>query len=406
MTDVRNRKKLFATDDFVVDLLMSLVFALSSISVEFVAIRYVQLSIPYHVVMLQLLVVMIYTFLRRLQLDIRVILASHPVVMILTLWTFKTIGKRYYSDWFASLFLFFIILSAMIYSLSCLGKRSTMRAKPEGIYFSLFIHFLLFFAVGNSVMIYPILVDAAIMVMCYLAARQLDVFEKRYSHSINTSSQSSSAIRKNNRLTVVILLLSVMVSLCALFLFPYDAFYRMLLFILRMIFKLINSLVDEPETADQDFGERFDLELEQDAGETPLLIKVILSIVAVGIALLLLNFFGTLIVNLIRNLRLPKFEMYKDKDIEDDRIVTDLIEDIGHDRKKIRRRDMGKGEEYRIRKKYYDTVRRAAKRGVDIRTSSTPGQIEKLILKSGDSSISELTPIYQEIRYNKKGSSK
>lgn len=406
MTDVRNRKKLFATDDFVVDLLMSLVFALSSISVEFVAIRYVQLSIPYHVVMLQLLVVMIYTFLRRLQLDIRVILAAHPVVMILTLWTFKTIGKRYYSDWFASLFLFFIILSAMIYSLSCLGKRSTMRAKPEGIYFSLFIHFLLFFAVGNSVMIYPILVDAAIMVMCYLAARQLDVFEKRYSHSINTSSQSSSAIRKNNRLTVVILLLSVMVSLCALFLFPYDAFYRMLLFILRMIFKLINSLVDEPETADQDFGERFDLELEQDAGETPLLIKVILSIVAVGIALLLLNFFGTLIVNLIRNLRLPKFEMYKDKNIEDDRIVTDLIEDIGHDRKKIRRRDMGKGEEYRIRKKYYDTVRRAAKRGVDIRTSSTPGQIEKLILKSGDSSISELTPIYQEIRYNKKGSSK
>ena len=406
MTDVRNRKKLFATDDFVVDLLMSLVFALSSISVEFVAIRYVQLSIPYHVVMLQLLVVMIYTFLRRLQLDIRVILAAHPVVMILTLWTFKTIGKRYYSDWFASLFLFFIILSAMIYSLSCLGKRSTMRAKPEGIYFSLFIHFLLFFAVGNSVMIYPILVDAAIMVMCYLAARQLDVFEKRYSHSINTSSQSSSAIRKNNRLTVVILLLSVMVSLCALFLFPYDAFYRMLLFILRMIFKLINSLVDEPETADQDFGERFDLELEQDAGETPLLIKVILSIVAVGIALLLLNFFGTLIVNLIRNLRLPKFEMYKDKNIEDDRIVTDLIEDIGHDRKKIRRRDMGKGEEYRIRKKYYDTVRRAAKRGVDIRTSSTPGQIEKLILESGDSSISELTPIYQEIRYNKKGSSK
>ena len=406
MTDVRNRKKLFATDDFVVDLLMSLVFALSSISVEFVAIRYVQLSIPYHVVMLQLLVVMIYTFLRRLQLDIRVILAAHPVVMFLTLWTFKTIGKRYYSDWFASLFLFFIILSAMIYSLSCLGKRSTMRAKPEGIYFSLFIHFLLFFAVGNSVMIYPILVDAAIMVMCYLAARQLDVFEKRYSHSINTSSQSSSAIRKNNRLTVVILLLSVMVSLCALFLFPYDAFYRMLLFILRMIFKLINSLVDEPETADQDFGERFDLELEQDAGETPLLIKVILSIVAVGIALLLLNFFGTLIVNLIRNLRLPKFEMYKDKNIEDDRIVTDLIEDIGHDRKKIRRRDMGKGEEYRIRKKYYDTVRRAAKRGVDIRTSSTPGQIEKLILESGDSSISELTPIYQEIRYNKKGSSK
>ena len=141
MTDVRNRKKLFATDDFVVDLLMSLVFALSSISVEFVAIRYVQLSIPYHVVMLQLLVVMIYTFLRRLQLDIRFILAAHPVVMILTLWTFKTIGKRYYSDWFASLFLFFIILSAMIYSLSCLGKRSTMRAKPEGIYFSLFIHY-------------------------------------------------------------------------------------------------------------------------------------------------------------------------------------------------------------------------------------------------------------------------
>lgn len=405
MTDNKcKRKKILATDGFVVDLLMSFIFILTTLSVELVAIRYVQADVPYNVVMIDLLVVIIFTCLRRLQVDIKIILAAHPVVAVLLFGAHRKLLSGYYDDWFAMIFLIAVLFFNMIYSLSCMGKKSTLRAKPEGMYFSLLVHLLLFFAVGLSVTIYPILVNAVLMVMCYLAARQMDIFETKYAHSISSSSQSSSEIRQNNRKTVVILLISVMVSMCALFLFPYDAFYAFILACLRALFKILNSLADDPEAGQPEMGENLDFEFDQSSGETPLLLKMILSVVVVAVSLLMLNFFGTLLINFIKSFRLPKFELYRDSEKED-LIVTDLIEDIAHDRKKIKRRDMGKGEEYRIRKKYYDKVRRAVKKGVPIRRSSTPGQIERLIREAGDSSISELTPIYQEIRYNKKGSS-
>ena len=406
MTDNKKNRKIIATDGLAVDILMSFIFALSAVSVELVAIKYVQLDIPYQILMLQTLIVIVFALLRRLQVRVKFILIAHPVAALLTLIAFKFVGGSYYKDWFAGVFLFAVVFFNMLYSISCLRARKAIRALPEGVYFALILHLLLFFAVGFTIMIYPILVDAALIIMCYLAARQVDIFESKYAHSISTSSQTSSEIRKNNRLTVVLLLFSVMVSLCALFLFPYDAFYALTLMVLRVIIRFILSFAKEEKLGNDGLG-GLDQKLPvADEGATPLPLKILFAVIAVVVALLIVNFFGTLIVNFIKSFRLPEFEKYKDEDKEENEIVTDIIEDIGHDAKlSVRRKDFGKGEEYRIRKKYYDKVRKAIKKGVAIRRSSTPGQIEKLIADSGDTTIKELTPLYQEIRYNKKGSS-
>ena len=65
-------------------------------------------------------------------------------------------------------------------------------------------------------------------------------------------------------------------------------------------------------------------------------------------------------------------------------------------------RDFGTGEEAQIRKKYYQTVSRAIRAGVPVKDSSSPRQIEEMLLEKGDPSISELTSRYESVRYNKR----
>ena len=77
-----------------------------------------------------------------------------------------------------------------------------------------------------------------------------------------------------------------------------------------------------------------------------------------------------------------------------------VIENIKEEAKP-RHMDFGSGYEKRIRKKYYQKVKHAMAKGVQIKNSSSAKQIEKLIRNSGDKSITELTEKYEEVRYNR-----
>ncbi len=85
--------------------------------------------------------------------------------------------------------------------------------------------------------------------------------------------------------------------------------------------------------------------------------------------------------------------------------VVDIIENLTPKKSHVFRnekKDFGSGEEKEVRKKYYRTVQKAIYSGADIRSSSSPKQIESVLKEKGDQSISELTSRYQSVRYGKK----
>ncbi len=405
MTERKGIHKYLVTTGLLVDILMSFVFLLSGISIELILNKYVSAGISYLDMLLQCLIVPSFAIIRHLRLRKIHILILHPVCVAVVYGAYYLLGGLYRSNAFAAVFLFAMVFFNMMYSgYQVLMKKRELRAVPDGVYFSMALHLLLLISVGFSVSLYPLLVDAVLILMCYLTARQIDVFENTYFHSINSSSQPSAAIRRNNRLTVIVLVISVMFALCMIFIFPYEAFYAMLLALAKL---LVDILL--PYREGQDIVPNGDLASQRDmlplvAEEgLPFPLKIVGAIIVILLTMFILNLLYNFIMRLIRNFRLPDEDIIQERDD----IVTDIIEELDHTTvaSKLKRKDFGKGEEYRIRKKYYDKVRKAIKKGVNIRKSSTPKQIESLIAASGDESIRELTPLYENVRYNKKGSS-
>ncbi len=405
MTERKGIHKYLITTGLLVDILMSFVFLLSGISIEIILDKYVNGGISYFDMLLQSLIVPSFALIRHLRLKKLKILILHPVLVAVLFAVYHGAGRLYQTNAFATVFLFAMIFFNMMYSGSqVIMKKRELRAVPDGVYFSMALHLLLLIAVGFSDSLYLILVDAVIILICYLTARQVDVFENTYYHSINSSSQPSAAIRRNNRLTVIVLVISVLFALCMLFIFPYEAFYSMLLALAKLLVDILlpyregEDIVPNGDLASQ----RDMLPLVAEEG-LPFPLKIVGAVIVILITMLVLNLLYNMITRLIRNFRLP------DEDIifERDDVVTDIIEDLDHTTvaSKLKRKDFGKGEEYHIRKKYYDKVRKAIRKGVKIKKSYTPGQIESLIAASGDESIRELTPLYENVRYNKKGSS-
>ena len=405
MTERKGIRKYLVTTGLLVDILMSFVFLLSGISIELILNKYVSAGISYLDMLLQCLIVPSFAIIRHLRLRKIHILILHPVCVAVVYGAYYLLGGLYRSNAFAAVFLFAMVFFNMMYSgYQVLMKKRELRAVPDGVYFSMALHLLLLISVGFSVSLYPLLVDAVLILMCYLTARQIDVFENTYFHSINSSSQPSAAIRRNNRLTVIVLVISVMFALCMIFIFPYEAFYAMLLALAKL---LVDILL--PYREGEDIVPNGDLASQRDmlppvAEEgLPFPLKIVGAIIVILLTMFILNLLYNFIMRLIRNFRLPDEDIIQERDD----VVTDIIEELDHTTvaSKLKRKDFGKGEEYRIRKKYYDKVRKAIKKGVDIRKSSTPKQIESLIAASGDKSIRELTPLYENVRYNKKGSS-
>ncbi|SEV83149.1 hypothetical protein SAMN05216413_0138 [Ruminococcaceae bacterium KH2T8] len=405
MTERKGIHKYLVTTGLLVDILMSFVFLLSGISIELILNKYVSAGISYLDMLLQCLIVPSFAIIRHLRLRKIHILILHPVCVAVVYGAYYLLGGLYRSNAFAAVFLFAMVFFNMMYSgYQVLMKKRELRAVPDGVYFSMALHLLLLISVGFSVSLYPLLVDAVLILMCYLTARQIDVFENTYFHSINSSSQPSAAIRRNNRLTVIVLVISVMFALCMIFIFPYEAFYAMLLALAKL---LVDILL--PYREGQDIVPNGDLASQRDmlplvAEEgLPFPLKIVGAIIVILLTMFILNLLYNFIMRLIRNFRLPDEDIIQERDD----VVTDIIEELDHTTvaSKLKRKDFGKGEEYRIRKKYYDKVRKAIKKGVDIRKSSTPKQIESLIAASGDETIRELTPLYENVRYNKKGSS-
>ena len=96
-------------------------------------------------------------------------------------------------------------------------------------------------------------------------------------------------------------------------------------------------------------------------------------------------------------------EQGEEKVVENDAVV-DIIEEVPKTKlaPSLSRQDFGEGYEGKIRKQYYQRVARAMRKGMKVKPSTSPREIEEEIKKQGAPSISELTSLYESVRYNKR----
>ena len=126
------------------------------------------------------------------------------------------------------------------------------------------------------------------------------------------------------------------------------------------------------------------------------LTNVVLTIIAIVGVIILLGIIMIIATRVIKN----SIKYAEKNDAGDDSII-DIIESIGSMKNKFARknRDFGSGYERRIRKQFYDKTRNAMKKGLPVGDSSTPGQIETVLLDYGDEEISALRQEYEKVRY-------
>ena len=265
---------------------------------------------------------------------------------------------------------------------------------------------LFYVMMDRPVLIHNLVGNTIFAVALYIIMRQVAVFDAKYYHAIRSSSRAPEQLRKQNYKTTICLVGIFILSLLIVRFVPVEAVSNIvrlgILAFLRFIVPLFFAIIDFIAGLIKDIS----TEEAEEAGEMPELEEVLgderwLRVLSIIIAILILIGVALLIINSIRLLiqNAPKYG--KEKESTNDGIVTDTIEDIKPEKiSRFRRKpDFGKGDERRIRKKFYDKTVKAMRKGLPVSGASTPGQIEKVLTENGDREFTQLRKEYEKIRY-------
>ena len=395
-------------DSLIAEILLSLIIGLTIISITTLVRCYIELfQVSMYAHYSLLVVAVLHTIARRLRinsvpailvLQIMVSLAFFLVAIQIPILEFgnSTANKVY---------LVIILVAFTLFSFFYRLKPAFMAGDIEFMAFPAAFHvigYILFSLIDRSVYAVNLLVNAIVIAIIFIIMRQIAVFDTKYYHSIHKLSKPSSHLKKQNNKTIIGLIVIITIALCLLTVFPYELVLGLLkkvfVAILGFIVKLLLSSPVEPEIAVSDPTKGMEM-LDGSMLEDPLfeiIARILYFIIAV-----------VLIANVINGLRIilkyaPKLS--KGEEVTSDENLTDTIEDIKPEKKTslfTRSRDFGSGHERRIRKQFYDKTRRAMKKGLPVGNTSTPGQIEEVLLENGDKDISALRKEYEKVRYGK-----
>ncbi|MBR3057795.1 MAG: hypothetical protein IKG93_07470 [Clostridiales bacterium] len=403
MTELSRKKSLFVSYNIGVDLLMSFVFFFTTSSLGVFLLCYVHvIRTTYTAMCTAALMVPVYCLIRRLRIEFFPMLFLHLLASACYLIVmYFSFGKNTVAI-SNVIFLGFILLANILYSLKQRLMPSNSRVKNDGLLFSLILHFLLFLVfsfTGYHFRQPMIMTNSILMITAYFIARQFGVFEEKYFHNIHSATQPVSSIKKQNRMLVVIIVGGIVFSVVMLALFPTSQVLKLLDQLMRIIGGWLSRFFKEPEVKpeENELEEEIKNEIEDGVG-TSTLTNILATISVVIVAICLFIFIVTMVRLILKQFRKAE---HVEKTIEND-AVTDVIESLEVKKKSVFHQDFGEGYEKEIRKKYYQRVTKAIKKGLPIKNSSSPHQIEKIIKRSGDPSISELTSQYESVRYNKK----
>ncbi len=347
----------------------------------------------------------IFVVIRRLRFSFPSLIILHIAVTITFLVVMQRIMGGNNQATYNALFIGFSIgIPNILYSLFQRLRQGMKRVRSDGFVFSILLHFMLdamLIFTGYHFRLDMVTTNSIMIIACFLIARQTDTFEENYYHNIHSSTQPVTAAKKQHYFTTGLGVSGILLSVILLKLFPVEKFKQLLTRILLFIGELIGKLFPEPGKVEEGGGGNafgnISEELEETVADNPLMTKILTTITIVTVAVCV----TLLIYTLVREIMKRFHHVEKVPKVVDDSII-DIIEEVPKAKKKTsKRQDFGQGYEREIRKKYYARVTKAIKNGVPIKNSSSPKQIEALIKEEGDPSISELTSLYESVRYNK-----
>ena len=292
-------------------------------------------------------------------------------------------------------------ITVFFFTVSSFSYRLTPRIVPSDVQVAsipacVFPITGIFYAMmGRPELLTDLVSNTILCAVLFLVMRQVAVFDTKYYHSIRSSSRPQEQLKKQNYRTAAALVGIFALSLVTnIILAGLKALLRWLIPLFLALLEFIGSLfknIKGEEEAEEEM-----LEPEELLGDAPwvhVLSVIIAIIILIGFVLLLLNAIRIVIRNA------PKYG--KEKESENDGIVTDTIENIALQRIPLfwKRHDFGKGRERKIRKQFYDKTVRAMRKGLPVSDSSTPGEIEKVLTENGDTAFSQLRKDYENVRY-------
>lgn len=438
----RNPKLSTVQDSFLSELLVSLITALSVLTVMiFVKMYLADIRISAFPPFSLLIVAVLHTFIRRSRIqNLFLMIALHLAVSAGFYFAALNIPFLEFGRVAANKnYLFLALLMLTIFSISYRIKPVYTASDPEFIAFPAAIHAIGYILLKiedyyaaqkaefiesskyltRSGMLYRLsklqaladaregfstnlLIHALIIALLFLIMRQLAVFESKYYHSIRKESKTTALLKMQNRKTVIFIVILFLVAVFMLFFFPYSAVDALLTGaaqgILGGIMFLLSLLEFTDEYIDLDLQEISELEEFEDVSSDEPITRAIAIILLVIIVAVIILIAVKSISAYLKN-KPKKSEV---DEISDDEILIDTIETIAPEEELVSKsHDFGTGYERQIRKRFYDKTRRAMRKGLPVSAASTPGQIESALLAGGDKEISSLRKEYEKVRYGK-----
>ena len=392
-------------DSLITEILLSVVIGLAIISGMVLVKCYIPIvTVELYPQYILFILGAIHTIIRRIRTESAVpVLIVNILVSVLFFFVVIQFPQLQFGLRIANkLCLILLIFGFTVFSTVYRLKPAFMAADKQYIVLVVGIHvFCYFFCLitHRTDMSSDVLTNSVILTAVYIIMRQIAVFDSKYYHSIHKISRSSSLLKKQNYKTVAMLIGVIAVTLGILWISPIRLLSKLIEMIANAILELIRYLFrnfdpkfkpeflePEPPHGDDDGGGGFRFN------------HLIFQIIAAIIIIAVLIYIFKEIINIINSA--PKVP----KDIKEDDSLIDTIEDITPEKKVqiAKNRDFGTGYERRIRKRFYDKTRRAIKKGLPVSDSSSPGQIEKVLLTGGDKEIEMLKIEYEKVRYGEK----
>lgn len=406
--DIEGNTVITVRDSLLAECLLSVIMGITLLSCLVVLRSYIDIiDVSMYMQFVPLLMTVVHVLIRRTAVRSQLLIfILHLVSDVLFFFIVTAIPALQYGNGLANrIYLIAILTAFTLFSLFYRLKPAFAASDAQFIFFPAVIHivfYLLYVIAGQEKYSRNIIIHALIIAVLYIIMRQIAVFDAKFYHSIHKSSKPIALLKKQNNRTIAGLIVIIAVALLALTVFPTEwlstivltcvkVIGRFIIFLISLITK--NSKDDSTVTIPVKV-----VELSEEAGE----MNPYLDIFVRMLAFFILTAVTVLVINAIRKLvrNAPK---YKKNEVAESDALTDTIEDIRPEKKSFMTKglDFGTGYERKIRKQFFNKTRRAMKKGLPVSNSSTPGQIENVLLSSGDREISELRKEYEKVRYGK-----
>ena len=302
-----------------------------------------------------------YLVIRRLKIGQKSMIASHLIFLIVSLAVMFLLSNANGAEKLT------VLISAviqMIYSLKQRYNTKDFEVRSEILYLCMTVNILAFCIISyfNKIeFVRVILMNTVLIVTFFFIARQSNVLDVSYYHSLRSETQNVNSVKKQNRMSILLIVLGIGVSLFMLYGFPADAVTAKIMEGIKAFLRLLFSILpQDPDPAGED-KRRLILPYENDnllETEPPMYLKVIVLFVFLCVVV---SFFISAVAAI--KALLSRYGTASEKKIADsDGAVVDLIENVEKKAKDKRKRlDFGKGYEKEIRKKFYQKVKRGMK---------------------------------------------